>query len=52
MLASVVHVAEAVNVVESRLGLQAGIRLLARILELDDVEEADYEEAFGLQGTP
>ena len=43
-----VHVAETANVVEPRLGPQAGIRLLARVLELDNAEEADYEEAFGI----
>ncbi|MEB2836287.1 MAG: type II toxin-antitoxin system VapC family toxin [Desulfurococcales archaeon] len=53
MLTSVVHIAEVVNIVESRLGLQASIRLLARILELDNikvagVDEADYEEALGI----
>ena len=55
VLTTVVRVAEIVNIVESRLGLQASLQLLARILELDNivivgVERRDYEEALGLAG--
>ena len=50
ILTSVVHISEIVNIVEARLGLQASLRLLARILELDNVriagvDRSDYEKA-------
>lgn len=50
VLTTVIHVSEIVNMVESWIGLQASIGVLARILSLDNiglvgVDERDYIEA-------
>ncbi len=50
VLTTVIHVSEIVNMVESWIGLQASIGVLARILSLDNislvgVDERDYAEA-------
>lgn len=50
ILTSVVHISEVVNIIESRLGLDISIGILARILSLNnikilDVNRDDYEEA-------
>ncbi len=50
VLTTVIHVSEIVNMVESWIGLQASIGVLARILSLDNislvgVDKRDYAEA-------
>jgi len=50
---TVVHLSEVANVVESRVGLQASLGLVARLLSLENVEALpvsrdDYEEALSV----
>ena len=50
---TVVHLSEVANVVESRVGLQASLGLVARLLSLESVEvlpvsRDDYEEALSV----
>ncbi len=50
VLTTVVHVAEIANIIEARLGLQTSLRVVARILSLENirvvgVKEEDYEKA-------
>ena len=52
---TIVHVAEVANIIESRLGLQASLRVVARLFSLGNVRivgvsEEDYEEAIGIAG--
>jgi len=53
VLITVIHVSEIVNMIESWLGLQESISILARILSLKnisiiEVNESDYEEALAI----
>ena len=53
ILTTVVHVAEVANIVESRLGLEVSLRVVARLLSLENVRvvevtEEDYREALAV----
>ncbi len=50
VLTTVIHISEITNIIEARLGLEASLRLLARILSLKnikvfEVDEDDYKKA-------
>lgn len=53
VLTTVVHVAEIANIVESRLGLEVSLKVVARLLSLENVRvegvtEEDYREALAI----